>query len=236
MGTEQAAAKPRTWVRRLKKLVVLTSIGLVALAVIASVAWRFSGSNQWELVRDRNGVKVYTLKSPGSDSLQVRGTVNVRSSMAGLVAFMRDPAACNDYGCRDAHSIERVDDWLEYGSFRVDLPFPFQPREFVIRTQVHQNPQTKAVLLVNSAAPHKAPPSDCCFRVTEMNNSLQFTPLGDGQIAIDYIMSMHEGGYLPVLLLNWQRPQLVYAVLRGLQKLLDREKYQNAKLGYIEES
>jgi hypothetical protein len=235
MRSEEPVSKLRTRARRLARIVAILVVSLVVLSVVARVIWRFSGSNQWELAIDKDGVKVYSLKAPGSDLIQARGIVRVRSTMDGLVAFMRDPAACIDYGCHDVRSIERVDDWLDYGSFRFDLPFPFKPREFVIRTQVHQSLATKEVLLVNTAAPHKAPPSDCCVRVTEMNNTLRFTPIGDGQIEIDYFMSMHEGGYLPDLMLNWQRPRLVYGVLRGMQRMLDRPKYRTAKLEYLAE-
>src|SRR5215475_5993657 len=70
---ENAAAKPRTWVRRLVKIVAYVSVALVALYVVASAAWRYSGSNNWEFTEERNGVKVYTLKSPGSDLTQVKG-------------------------------------------------------------------------------------------------------------------------------------------------------------------
>jgi hypothetical protein len=230
-----AVAKPRTWVRRLVKVLALGSLILLALYTVTRAAWRFSGSNQWELVRDQNGVKVYTLKSPGSDLIQVKGLVRVRSTMGGLVKFMLDPATCNDYGCRESRTLEHVDDWLEYGTFQFNLPFPFQTREFVIRSQVHQDPRTKEVLLTFVAAPDKLPPNDCCFRVTHMNNTLRFTPLGNGEIDIEYIQDMHEGGYLPDLLLNWQRPKLVYSVLRGFQGFLDREKFRNLKLDYIEE-
>ncbi|HEX7679465.1 MAG TPA: hypothetical protein VF713_15140 [Thermoanaerobaculia bacterium] len=180
-------------------------------------------------------MKVYTLKATGSDLVQVLGVARVHSTMAGLVKFMTDPDACKDYHCYDVHTIEHVDDQLDYVSFRFDMPLRFQTRELVIRQQVHQNPQTKEVLLVFAAAPDKAPPNNCCFRITNMSNTWRLTPLGNGQIEIAYLMNMHEGGYLPDQLLNWERPKLVYSVLHGLQRLLDRERYQTAKLAYIAE-
>jgi len=232
---KNAAAKPRTWVRRLVNVVARVSLVLVALFTVTRVVWRFSGSNQWELVRDQNGVKVYTLKSPGSDLIQAKGLTQVRSTMGGLVKFMMDPATCADAGCYEPRTIERVDDWLEYGSFRFDLPFPFQTREFVVRSQIHQDPRTKEVLLVFAAAPDKAPPNNCCFRVTEMNNTWRFTPLENGQIEVEFVLNSHAGGFAPDLLLNMQRPKFVIGVLSKLQDSLDRKKYKDAKLDFIKE-
>lgn len=105
----------------------------------------------------------------------------------------------------------------------------------MIRTQIHQNPQTKEVLIVNTSVPDKVPLDDCCFRVTEMNNTMRFTPLGNGEVEVEYIQNMHEGGYVPDLLLNTNRPKTFYMLFSSIQELLDKEKYQNAKLGFIEE-
>src|SRR5215475_16125701 len=78
---ENEAAEPRTWIRRLVRIAALVSLALVALFVVARVAWRFSGSNKWEFDRDQKGVKIYTLKSPGSDLIQVKGVVRVHSTL-----------------------------------------------------------------------------------------------------------------------------------------------------------
>ena len=129
---ENAAAKPRTWVRRLVKVVAFVGVALMTLYVVASAAWRFSGSNKWEFAEERGGVKVYTLKAPGSDLIQAKGLTQVRSTLGGLVKLMMDPASCDGW-CYEPRTIERVDEWLEYGSFRIGLPSPFQTREFVIR-------------------------------------------------------------------------------------------------------
>jgi hypothetical protein len=232
---ENAAAKPGTWVRRLVKVVALVSVALIALIIVASAAWRFSGSNKWEFAEERNGVKVYTLKTPGSDLIQVKGVVRLRSTLSGIMKFLLDPSTTNDYGYHEQRTIERVDDWLSYSSFRLDLPSPIQTREFVIRTQIHQDPHTKEVLIVVTAVPDKAPPNECCFRVTEMNNTWRFTPLGDGQLELEYVNNTDMGGFMPDLLMNMQRPKFVAEVLSKLQGLLDQKNYQNAKLDFIKE-
>jgi hypothetical protein len=231
---KNAAAKPRTWVRRLVKVVALVSVALVALYVVASVAWRFSGSNQWELVQDQDGVKVYTLKAPGSDLIQAKGVTHVRSTLGGIVKLMTDPSTCDGVGCHPVFNI-RVDDWLEYASFTLDLPFPFQKREFVIRSEIHQDPRNKEILVVVGAAPDKAPPNDCCFRVTDMNNTWRFTPLENGLVEVEFIYNLDMGGFIPILLMNRYRPKRVADALSGMQDLLNKKNYQDARLDFIKE-
>lgn len=234
---ENTTVRPRTWVRRFVKIVARVSVTLMALFIVAHFGWRFSGSNKWEFVEERNGVKVYTLKSPGSDLLQVKGIVRVRSTLRGLMSFLMDPKTTTDYGYTEQRTIERVDDWLQYASFRLDLPFPFptRTREFVTRSQIHQDLRTKEVLMIAAAAPEKAPPNDCCFRVTEMNNTWRFTPLENGQIEIEYVNNTNMGGFIPNLLINTWKPKFMVEVLSKLQDLLDKKKSQDAKLDFIKE-
>jgi hypothetical protein len=105
----------------------------------------------------------------------------------------------------------------------------------VIRSDLHQDPNTGRVLVVFAAAPGKAPPDDCCFRVTNMNNTLQFTPVGKGVIEVEYVMNMNMGGFMPDVFLNYMQPRVVYSVLRTLQPQLSKAKYQTTKLDFIVE-
>jgi hypothetical protein len=235
MKTENSVAKPRTWVRRFFKVLLRAVVSLVALCFIAGAVWKFSGSNRWEYVGEKNGVKVYSLKEPGSDLTQTKAVLRVHSKLARLVKFIQDSESCVEFGCKDSHTLERVDDQLEYDYFRADLPFPFKPREYVIRTQFFQNPNTKEVLMEVAAAPDKIPPNHCCLRVTQMNNTMRLTPLGNGQIEVEYIVKQNDGGFLPHFLLNWMRPKVMFYGLPKLQGYLDKEKFRDAKFAFLKE-
>ena len=235
MSDETAVIQPKTRFRRLLRVLWLGTISLVVLCVGARLIWRFSGSNQWEFVGEKNGVKVYSLKQPGTDLLQVKGVFRIHASLGALVKMNQDPDLCNQMGCIDAHLLEREDDEVQYAYFRTDFPFPYRPREFVVRTQTFQNPQNKEVLMEVSAAPDKIPPDSCCFRVTEMNNTIRFTPVGNGEVDLEYVQHMNEGGFLPDLLLNTERADLMFDTLPELQHYVDQEKYQSAKLDFIKE-
>jgi hypothetical protein len=179
-------------------------------------------------------VKVYTLKSPGSDLIQAKGVAQLRSTLGGIVKLMTDPSTCDGVGCHAVFN-NRVDEWLEYASFTVDLPFPFQKREFVIRSQIHQDPNTKEILVVVGAAPDKAPPNDCCFRVTDMNNTWRFKPLENGLVEAEFTYNLDLGGFIPNLLMNKLRPKRVADTLLAAQDILNKKKYTDVKLDYVKE-
>lgn len=235
MSDEISVAKPKTLAKRTLRFLAIASVSCLAVYFIARATWRFSGSNQWELVQDGNGAKVYALKEPGSDLQQIKGVVRVHSSLAGIVAWLQDPETCKDAGCYEAKGVERVDDQLRYDYFRFDMPGPFKTRDFVLRARFHQIPRTKEIWAEFAAAPEKVPLNACCFRVTNMSNTWRLTPLGNGEVEAEYIMNMDWGGFFPDVLSNTIRPQYLFMQLQGLQGYLNREKFQTATFDFIQE-
>jgi hypothetical protein len=235
VGNEAPAAPRKSWGRRLVSFSWRALVALVVIYAVARAGWKFSGSNEWELWRDRKGVQIYTLKQPGADLERVRGVVTVKSSMSGMVKWLLDDDTCKDIGCTNAKTWGVVDERIRYSTFRYDLPKPFKPREFVVREHVHQIPSTKEVWLEIGAVPEKLPPNDCCVRVTNMSNTWRLTPVGKGMIEVEYTLNMNEGGFVPDLILNKDRPRYIYSELRKLQKYLESPKYKNAKYDFIVE-
>jgi hypothetical protein len=226
--------KPKTRAKKVSRALLLGGVSLLALLSVARFIWVASGSNQWEFFGEKNGIKVYTLKAPGVDLIQAKGVFRVHSSLAGVIKLLRDPNTCKDLGCVESYDIERVDDQLEYSHFRINLPPPFRPRDFVIRSQVYQSPNTGEVIVEIAAAPGKAPLNNCCVRVNTMNNTWRLTPLENGQVEIEYVLNMNEGGFIPDILLNTSHPKTLFN-LGIVETLLNKEKLQTAKLDFIKE-
>ena len=228
--------KPRKWFRKAIKILWITSISVVFLYFFAGLIWRFSGSNQWELAADKNGVKVYTLKMPGSDILQVKGVMRYRSTLAGAVKLDTTNNTLVEVGATDIADLGG-DDQAKYSTFRFNMGFPFQPREYVTRTQIYQNPITKTVLVETWAVPDKMPPNPCCFRVNELHNSQRITPLENGEIEWEYTMNQDLGGFLPAYLQNYGRVKLMARWMPLIQTWLLEPKfnYQTAKFSFIQE-
>ena len=153
--TESSEAKPKTWGRKLASILFRVSVSLVVLLFFAQLIWKFSGSNQWELVLEQEGVKVYSLKTPGTEVVQFRAVGKIHSTLAGVVAWMKNPDTCRVQGCTESYEVERVGELLQYNYFQYDFS-PFGKRDFVIRSQFYQNPNNKEVLLTVAAVADKS--------------------------------------------------------------------------------
>jgi len=219
------------------KFLSLGTLVLIAILAISHLVWKSSGSNQWELEIDKDGVKVYALKSPGSSMKQFKGVTRVKTTMNRVVAAMMDTDIqnCAEWvpGCVDGKSVES---WNSQGMYyihfyHVNYPRPFSPREFLLKTQFTQDVQSKVVLVEFIAVPDKLPKTDSCFRVEHMHNRWRYTPLENGEIEVEYIGDMDVG--IPYYLFNYGAPRTIHKLLSALPRLMNKEKYQHADYAFI---
>lgn len=232
--TESPVVKSRTWGRKLARILFRVSLSLVVVLFFAQLIYRLSGSNQWELVLEKDGIKAYSLKAPGSDLVQFKAVGRIHSTLPGIVAWMKDTNACKVQGCTESIEVERVGDQLQYNYFQYDFS-PFGKRDFMIRSQFYQNPETKEVLLTVAAIADRFPRKEGFFRVTNMNNKWRLTPLDNGQVEVEIENNLDPGGLFTATLFNMRRPEGMYDILTHLEKWVNKEKYQNAKFDFIKE-
>jgi hypothetical protein len=219
--------------RKIGKYLGIAVVVLAAGIFAAQLAWKYSGSNQWELEMDKDGVKILAMKTPGSALKKYKSTVRLKAKMGSIVAMMQDPNVCDYIGCYEAKIIEKPNDQLIYSSFRYPFPFPFRAREYVVKQEMSLDPQSKSVYMAYIAVPDKIPPNDCCFRIRNMNNTWRFTPLENGEVEAEYVIDMDEGGAIPSFLLNSIRAPFIYDSLKKLDGLANMPRYQNATFDFV---
>lgn len=230
---ENIKSKPSTW-HKVRKYLMYSILTIILLIFISQLVWKMSGSNQWEFIADKEGVKIYTLKAPGSNILKVKGITRVKSTLSGLVAISQDQTTCDE--CLKAEVIEQVSDQLSYVTFAFPFPYYFEPREFVVQSLYSQDPKTKEVVFNFTSAPGKLAPDDKYFRVTHFYVFWKFTPLGNGEVELEMIRDIDPGGYAPAIMVNNYMPYEAWELLDSVQEAVSKDKYQNAKISFIEEA
>jgi hypothetical protein len=215
----------------------------VGLCLIADWAWKMSGSNQWELVKEENGVKSYTFKAPGDRTIKVKAIMQGDYTLTQLAAMHivdDNLQTCKDWfpECTDFTRLKEFDMVKGYDQdmWRLDFPFPFKDRELLLTTMVSQDPKTKIVVLDVLAMPATLPNNPDAVRIERMHNRWQFTPLANGKVEVELIQDTEMGGMFPYFLLNMVSVDENYKFFSGdLRKFLLKDKYVNAKLPFIQE-
>lgn len=214
--------------KRLAKIFLIGCLCLVVIAAAAHLIWKYSGSGEWKLRGTEDGVTVYSMKKPGSTMKQFKGIARVRSTLPIAMAASMDDQIyteiCKWAGCVGAKVLERPDEQNQLIYFRTPYPLNFRPREFLAAQRLSRDPVTKALIVEITAAPGKRPLNDCCIRVAHMNNTWRYTPVKNGELEIEYVVDINDGGYFPYVLANLGTPLFVGGMLSQMQGILDKER------------
>ena len=220
--------------------VLLTGIVTVTLALVAAhYVWKYSGSNEWKFVNEANGVRVYALKAPGSTLEQFKGVTRIKAPLHAVMATMTDTSteACREFvpGCVSGRILQPWDPQKHsfIQAYRLMLPKPMVPRDLVIRSSFSQDPKTKALFVECDALPDLLPPDPCCYHITHMHNSWRYTPVGNGELELEFRSNYDIG--LPYFLVNHAGPSGIPQFLPKLAKVFNRDKYQHTEFAFVRE-
>lgn len=237
---KSSTVKPNNKVKflgRLRKRICVLISGLIIILLIAHLFWNQSGSNQWDLAIDENGVKVWTIKTPGSNLIRIKATVKVKSSLSGMVKLLEDLESCVDAQCYDAKVLQPVDSlpghYAAFVRFKYDIP-GFNTRDYVLYQTHIQDQKSKQLVIDIIAAPDAIPRDECCVRISHLHNNWRITPLANNELDIEFRQDTDFGG-VPYFLANYALKQGTYEILLGMQGLMDMEKYRTAKIKDIRE-
>ena len=234
---------PARFVRKASKVALLSAAGLVAAGFVANLAWTLSGSSQWELEKDQDGVQIYSYKEPGSPVKLFKGVKRAHYTLSHIVAgiLLDNPSLqnCKDWipTCKSLTVLEPYEETAQGDAVLWTLsllPPVLADREYALKSYVTQDERTGVVAINMLAAANKVPLHDCCVRITHLHNRWEITPLGDGEVQIQLIQDNDVGGFLPDVLLSLAGVSTTYKLFHDmLPVLLDKEKYRTAQFDYI---
>src|SRR6185436_10166787 len=213
MTTDNPAIQKRSKWRKVFRVLGIGVLAAIAVIVTAHYAWKYSGSNQWEKRIDKNGIQVWSRKTPGSTLNDIKALRIVKTRVpVALASFMGED--CDDFvpGCISGRDIEpwNPKELSSTGIWVVKFPFPLSPREYLLKTQISQDPNSKAAMMRVTARPDLLPRNKCCYRIPDVDNRWLFTPRGNGDVEVLFTMHMDQG--LPYVLVNRMTPRATYKI------------------------
>jgi hypothetical protein len=236
MEAEKSTGKPR---KRIRKMVLFGVLSLLVIFYVGDWIWYKSGSNEWKLARDRDGIKIWTLKTSGSRITKIKLRMQLKSKLASMIKLIEDPASGPDVGAKEVNMLEMkvspAGDFSAYYECKIDLPFPFKDRQSVILILHSQDSISKKIEMNIFAAPNKLPPDDSYVRPTHMHNIWYLTPLENGLIDIEYYQDSDIGGSVPYFVNNVIAIEALFELFRKFQHFMDLEKFKDAKFHYVKE-
>ncbi len=202
--------------------------GLWILAAAIFVEWTSAATGRagefpWSLVRERDGIVVYTRPVEGSGIREFKGSAVVSASTERIRALLRDADHFKDWfpNTSESRLLAREGD-VSYQYSVLDAPWPVSDRDNVFRSETAIDPTNGEVAIRVAAAPDYHPVQPDRVRVRRALGLWLLEPLGEAQTRVTFTMHLEPGGGVPQWLINAQVVETPFDALTNLRAAVSR--------------
>jgi hypothetical protein len=196
---------------------------LLALLLIAS---RFAlAQGTWQLVKDADGIKVYTRRQPSEKFKEVRADFEAQGTEDQLIGILENIPHHKDwsYGTKRTFLINKKNkDTLIYYS-EVSMPWPLSNRDLVIQLTFKKDTVDHTLQIQAKSINGVLPPKPDLIRVPSSLAEWEVKVLPNKLLDIQYTLSADPGGALPAWLVNLAASVGPYNSFQKLKALLTKE-------------
>ena len=194
--------------------------------------------DNWQLAKDKNGIKIYIRNEEGSAIKSIKATMTFNASLSALTAIVMDVENYPQwvYHCKETKLIKNIAG-KELLYYHVTYaPWPVSYRDNISRFMVSQNKTDYSISITSSVINGVLPEKSEYVRVKKSNASWNFKRVNKNTIAAEYTLSFDPGGNVPAWLINLFITEGPYDTFIKMKLLVDEDKYKNASLPFINES
>jgi len=199
----------------------------------------FNNVIKWKLEKSKNGIQVFSFIPEGKALKQLKSHTIVKAEMSTILNILSDVDNYVNwiYKCAASKKIKSITKTEMVYYTQNDAPWPILDRELYVHNSFHQDKDTKiiystSVPLANS---DQIPLKKGVVRVTQFEGKWKFTPLKNGEIAIDYYLKLDPAGSIPPWILNMTLEFGPYETLINFKNELKKEKYLHHNTMFIYE-
>jgi hypothetical protein len=189
---------------------------------------------EWKLVKNKNGIKVYTKHTKESNFETFRAQMRVKADVHAFVALLFDIEDFHMWGdgVKSAELLERKGDSLQIYYSEAKAPFPFKNRDGIYSNEFKWNADSNE-LFVNIRLLHDYLEKDDNMIRVEGKGYWRVRDLDNDSINIIFQMQIDPGGYIPSWLSSLFIDESPYNTFINLRDFINFEKYQNQKFDFI---
>ncbi|HJP64100.1 MAG TPA: START domain-containing protein [Mucilaginibacter sp.] len=193
--------------------------------VLMLIASHFAlAQEKWQLVKDADGIKVYTRRQFSEKFKEVRAVFQARGTEDELIGILENIPHHKDwsYGTKRTFLITKKNqDTLIYYS-EVSMPWPLSNRDLVIELSIKKDTVDNTLNIQAKSIPGILPPKPNLVRVPFSLAEWDVKVLPDKLLNIQYTLSADPGGALPAWLVNLAATVGPYNSFEKLKALLTK--------------
>ncbi|HET8706588.1 MAG TPA: START domain-containing protein [Pseudomonadales bacterium] len=199
---------------------------LIKLAIGGLMFWSLAAlaEDNWKLVKDEDGIKVYTQPVEGSNFLEFKGVADLDASLpqcAGLVMSIPHMPKWM-YGTTHAEQVSAVSDVDRVIYMVQHAPFPLKDRDLYVHNTLTQNADNSVVYAMD-LMPEKAIDSKY-VHVKKLHTRVTMIALSANKTHVEYRAHVDPGGKVPSWAANLVVTDTPFNTLKQAQEIIKTTK------------
>ncbi len=181
----------------------------------------FSQTN-WELTKDKNGIKVYTATEGSSKYKSIKVEAVLTGTLQKLVKILRDVENNKAwvYSTKQSYILKEINANEFFYYSETALPWPVNNRDIPVRMRLNLNTADNTLKVTASGEPNAYPVQKGIIRVQYFKSSWDVKYDGKNKISILYFLKMDPSGNVPSQVTNMFITKGPYETFENLARLL----------------
>ncbi len=208
-------------------------IFLFAALLFSAVSY----GQKWDLKVDKDGIKVSTRTFEGSNVLEFRGEVTIKSNLSGILKLIDSVSAYPKWmhNCEYSQLIKRVGSSSGYTYYVVDAPWPVSDRDAYTFYKATQDTATKVITVSITGMKDYLPEKEGRIRIPKLIGSWQLTPVAKGVTKVVFQQHCDIGGYVPAVLVNAYITETPFINLQHMRSIVESPLYPKTVMKNVKE-
>lgn len=188
------------------------------------------GAEKWSLVKNENGIRVYTKPVAGSDLDEFLGVTAMDARLDVILKVMEDIPAGPKwlFNCKESRLLKKINRQTHIIYNATKAPWPIDDRDVVIKSVTEpQWNKGKVIIRLNSIR-YDYPKREDHVRMPALNGAYVLAILGMNKTRVTYRIKANPGGSLPAWLANLASKAIPFHTLAGLRRMAQEPKYVKA--------
>jgi hypothetical protein len=208
---------------RVKKMIAQWIICSSLLLCNGYIKAQVLESKDWKLVKQKNGIGVYTAPG-GHDGLKlIKVTAEMTGSLQGVKQLFTNIPIQKEwvYGTRKSYLVKKQDENSLLYYNETGLPWPANNRDVVIRMVMEEDPPLKSLVIRQESEKGSFPANKGVVHVQHLSGKWIFTETGNKKLKAVYYLDIDPGGSLPAWVVNLFITKGPYETFVKMQQLLN---------------
>jgi hypothetical protein len=188
----------------------------------------------WKLVKDSNGIKVFTKNSKNFDFKIFRANMLLDNSIHAFIAVLNDVEGLTNWGYKIKHVslLERSGDTLQKYYSIAEAPFPYKNRDGVYLNRFKWISDTHTLFVEIEILDDYLDLNDKFVRLNG-KGFWRVIVLPSGKLDVTFQMQIDPGGSIPAWLSNIFVDDSPYFTMLKLKKIIKDTRYHEQKYNFI---